>query len=222
MRSLNYIFTFYANLVTNVFIDDLAFELLALSLAALMILYMTLSIYMGYRRTGDKDMESHLKPGMAPLAILGLVILALGLGGEFVWPLPGAFNILYYDMFTLVGIVIIAFAVTIRLGYKMQYVGLFAAYSGLIAMFYGARAYQLNIIGSETTELLLMYLAFGAVGILSYPVTLIVDRVPQKGNPKWKGWTVILVLFWIAVIGAMIASGVIGFGAVFQHLASPP
>ena len=30
------------------FIDDLAFELLTMSLAALMILYMTLGIYVGY------------------------------------------------------------------------------------------------------------------------------------------------------------------------------
>lgn len=221
IRLFVYIFIYYTNLVTNVFIDDLAFELLALSLAALMIFYMTLSIYVGYRRTGDKDMESHLKPGMAPLAILGMVILALGLYGEFTWPVPGAFNILFYDMFTLVGIVIIAFAVSIRLGYKMQYVGLFAAYSGIIAIFYGARGYQLGLT-ADPTEMFLMYLAFGAVGILSYPVTLMIDRVPLKGNPKWKGWTVILVLFWIAVLGALIASGVLGFGAVFQHLASPP
>ncbi len=204
------------------FIDDLALELLALSLAALMIFYMTLSIYLGYRRNGDKDMEGHLKPGMAPLAVLGFVILGMGLFGEFTWVLPGAFNILYYDMFTLVGIVIIAFAFTIRMGYKMQYVGLFAAYSGIIAIFYGWRAYTLNIIGSTTIELFLLYVAFGAVGILSYPVTLIVDRVPAKGNPKWVGWTVILVLFWIAVLGAILASGFIGFGAVYQHLASPP
>ncbi|MCL4319884.1 DUF981 family protein [Cuniculiplasma divulgatum] len=204
------------------FIDDLAFELLTMSLAALMILYMTLGIYVGYRRNGDKDIEGHLKPGMAPLTLLGVVMLALGLYGEFVWPLPGAFNILYYDMYTLVAIVVLAFAITIRLGYKMQYVGLFAAYSGVMAIYYGFRAYQLSLIGSTTLELFLMFVAFGATGIMSYPVTLIIDRIPQRGNPKWIGWTIILVIFWIAVLGAMIASGYIGFDAVFSHLASPP
>lgn len=204
------------------FIDDLAFELLTLSLAALMILYMSLSIYVDYRRNGEKDIEKHLKPGMAPLAILGVVMLSLGLEGEFVWPLPGSFNILYFDMYTLVAIVIIAFAISIRLEYKMQYVGLFAAYAGVMAIYYGIRAYQLSIIGPTTIDLLLMYIAFGFVGILSYPVSLIIDRVPQKGNPSWKGWTVILILFWIAVLGAMIASGYIGFDAVFSHLAVPP
>ena len=204
------------------FVDDLAFELLTRSLAALMILYMTLSIYIGYRKDGDKDIEGHLKPGMAPLTLLGVVMLALGMFGEIIWPLPGAFNILYSDMYTLVAIVILAFAITIRLGYKMQYVGLFAAYSGLMAIYYGFRAYQLHLIGSATIDLFLMFLAFGAVGIMSYPVTLIVDRVPQKGNPKWIGWTVILVIFWISVLGAMIASGYIGFNAVFSHLATPP
>ncbi len=204
------------------FVDDLAFELLSMSLAALIILYMTLGIYIGYRKNGDKDIEGHLKPGMAPLALLGLVMLTLGLGGEFIWPLPGAFNILYFDMFTLVAIVILSFAITIRMNYKMQYVGLFALYSGVMAIFYGWRAYTLNIIGSNSIELFLMYLSFGFVGILSYPVTLIIDRVPQKGNPKWIGWTIILVLFWIATLGAMIASGFIGFQAVYSHLGSPP
>ena len=66
----------------TMFIDDLAFELLTMSLAALMILYMTLGIYIGYRRDGDKDIEGHLKPGMAPLALLGIVMLGLGFYGE--------------------------------------------------------------------------------------------------------------------------------------------
>ena len=206
----------------TMFIDDLAFELLTMSLAALMILYMTLGIYIGYRRDGDKDIEGHLKPGMAPLALLGIVMLGLGFYGEIIWPLPSAFNILYFDMYTLVAIVVLAFAITIRLGYKMQYVGLFAAYSGLMSIFYGFRAYQLKLVGPATVDLFLMFLAFGATGIMSYPVTLIIDRLPQKGNPKWVGWTIILVIFWIAVFGAMIASGYIGFKAVFSHLASPP
>jgi putative membrane protein len=96
-----------------------------MSIASLLILYMTRGIYIGYRKDGDKDVEGHLKPGMSILMLLGAVMLALGLYGEFVWPLPGAYNIRFYDMYTLVAIVIIAFAVTIRFSYKMQYVGLF-------------------------------------------------------------------------------------------------
>jgi putative membrane protein len=98
----------------------------------------------------------------------------------------------------------------------------FALYSGIMAIAYGFRAYQLGIPKGASTEIFLLYIAFGAARILSYPVTLIIDRVPQKGNPKWIGWTIILILFWLAVLGAMFASGYAGFSAMMQHLASPP
>ena len=201
---------------------------------SLLILYLTVDAYFRYSRTGDVHVENFLREGAVPLALFGGVIFILGFYSEIMWPIQIAttnvaaakafagYNILFFDPLFLMGIVVIAFAMTVRFGYKMQTFGVLALYAGIAAIYYGYEGFKLNM-SSEPTALLLMYFAFGSVGILSYPITLLIDHMQTTSRPLIRGWSMILfVLFWVAVIGAIASSGYIGFSAVGSHMASAP
>ena len=207
------------------FIDDLAFELFTLVFAGVILLYMTLGVYYDYSKKGERNLEEHMLSGVGPLAIVGIVMLLMGLYSEMTWPLslgsavPAAvdakfqsYNILFYDPYMFAGIVIISYVISVKMKYKLQYVGILALFAGIFAIDYGYQGYLLNMT-SEPLGMLLMYIAFGAVGILSFPVTLIVDTVPGSKEKIWKGWMILLVLFWIALLGAIIATAVQDTGA---------
>ena len=217
-----------------VFVDYLAFGLLSISIVSLLILYLTVGTYLRYRETGDSNLENSLKEGIVPIAIFGAVIFIMGLYSDMIWPLQisttnvaaakafAGYNILFFDPLLLMGIVVIAFALNIRFGYKMQNFGILALYSGIVSVYYGYQGYSLGM-SNEPIALLLMYVAFGAVGILAYPITVLIDHIQTTSKPAMRGWAVILlVLFWIAVIGAIASSGYIGFSAVGSHMASAP
>ncbi|HKJ97265.1 MAG TPA: DUF981 domain-containing protein, partial [Thermoplasmataceae archaeon] len=163
------------------FVDDLAVELFVLSLVGVVSLYMTGMAYVEYRKNGVKNVEKVLRPGAFPLGMLGLFILVMGYYGEMVWPLPGSYNILFGDPFILMGIVITSLAVSLALKQKLQFVGIVAAFSGLISVYYGYHAY-IQGMTSEPLAMFGMYLAFGLTGIFTFPATLIYDKFPEKGG----------------------------------------
>lgn len=217
-----------------VFVDYLAFGLLSISVVSLLILYLTVDAYFRYRKTGDVHVEKFLNEGVMPLALFGGVIFILGFYSEIIWPLQIAttnvaaakafagYNILFFDPLFLMGIVVIAFALTVKFGYRMQSFGVLALFAGVAAIYYGYEGFTLNM-SSAPSAMLLMYIAFGSVGILSYPITLLIDHMQTTSRPLIRGWSMILfVLFWIAVIGAIASSGYIGFSAVGAHMASAP
>lgn len=216
------------------FIDDLAFELFTLVFAGVILLYMTLGVYYDYSKKGERNLEEHMLSGVGPLAIVGIVMILMGLYSEMTWPLslgsavPAAveakfqsYNILFYDPYMFAGIVIISYVISVKMKYKLQYVGILALFAGIFAIDYGYQGYLLNMT-SEPLGMFLMYIAYGAVGILSFPVTLIVDTVPGSKEKIWKGWMILLVLFWIALLGAIIATAYIGLSAIPQHLLTAP
>jgi uncharacterized membrane protein len=105
---------------------------------------------------------------------------------------------------------------------------------GFGIMYYGYRGYTLSLT-EEPFETLLLFLAFGGVAVLSYPVTLFldwfvvgpaipgVDPLPSGPTPRYpKMWTVLLGLFMVVVILAGIAALFYGFDTAWAHLASPP
>ena len=77
-----------------------------------------------------------MKPGALPLGILGAIIVIMGLWGEMVWPLPGAYNILFDGPFMFLGIIVLMMAGTIALKQKLQYVGILAFFAGIISWLY--------------------------------------------------------------------------------------
>ncbi len=153
--------------------------------------------------------------------MLGLFITVMGIYGEMTWPLPGSYNILFYDPpYTLLGLIIIGMAIAIYMKQKLQYVGIIALFAGLMAIYYGYNAY-LDHMTSSPIAMLGLYLAFGIAGVLTFPTTLIYDSLPGKQNVS-KGWTVVLVLFWLALVVASVLAAVTGILAVPQHLLAPP
>lgn len=203
------------------FVDDLAMELFVLSLVGVVSLYMTGLAYVEYRRNGAKDIENVLRPGALPLGMLGLVILVMGFYGEMVWPLPGSYNILFGDPFMLIGIVLSALSISLLFRYKLQMVGILAAFSGLVAIYYGYHAY-LQGMTSEPIAMFGLYFAFGLTGVFTYPATYIYDKFPEHGGKPSNLWTLILIIFWIGLIVSAALAAFTALNAVPQHLLNPP
>jgi putative membrane protein len=202
------------------FIDDLAMELFTLSLVGIASVYMTASVYLEYRKNGAKNIEEILRPGVFPLGVLGAVILIMGFYGEMTWPLPGSYNILFFDPYMFMGIMLVMMAIAIGYRQKLQYVGILAFFAGMIAIYYGANAY-IDRMTSSPIAMLGLYITFGLTGIFTFPTTLIYDMLPGRDRVS-KGWTVILVLFWVGLIVSAVLAAITAIEAVPQHLLSPP
>lgn len=201
------------------FIDDLAFELFTLSIVGVISLYMTAAVYIAYRK-GVKDIESALRPGAYPLGIFGGIITIMAIYGEMTWPLPSSYNILFYDPYLMLGLILMMMSVAIILKQKLQYVGIVALFAGLISIYYGASAYM-DKMTSSPIAMLGLYVAFGLTGVFTYPATLIYDTLPGKGKVS-AAWTVLLVIFWIGLVVSAVLASVTGVPAVSQHLLAPP
>ena len=201
------------------FIDDLAMELFTLSLVGVVSIYLTGSVYIAYRK-GIKDIEEVLKPGVYPLGILGGIITIMGIYGEMTWPLPGSYNILFYDPYLIIGLILVIMAVSIAMKQKLQFTGILALFSGLIAIYYGANAY-IDKMTSSPIAMLGLYIAFGLTGVFTYPTTLIYEMLPGKAKVS-KLWTVVLVIFWIGLVVSAVLAALTAIEAVPQHLLSPP
>ncbi len=116
------------------FIDDLAMELFTLSLVGVLSIYLTGTAYLAYRK-GVKDIEEVMKPGAFPLLVLGMIITIMGIYGEMTWPLPGSYNILFYDPYLILGLILLMVAISLILKQKLQYTGIIALFAGLIAIY---------------------------------------------------------------------------------------
>ncbi len=202
------------------FIDDLAMELFTLSLVGILSIYLTGSVFLQYRKNGANDIEGSLKPGVFPLLMLGGLITIMGIYGEMTWPLPGSYNILFYDPYTIIGIVILMMALAIHFKQKLQYVGIIAAFSGLIAIYYGVNAY-LDKMTSSPIAMLGLYIAFGLTGVFTFPTTLIYDMLPGRGKSS-SAWNIVLVIFWIGLVVSSVLAAITAIEAVPQHLLAPP
>ena len=202
-----------------VFIDDLAFELFTLSLVGVVSIYLTGYAYLYYRK-GLKDVETIMRPGAFILGILGVIIVIMGIFGEMTRPLPGSYNILFYDPYLLFGIILVSVSSSIILKQKLQFSGILALFSGLIAIYYGVNAY-LDKMTSSQIAMLGLYLSLGLTGMFTFPATLIYDLLPSRDNVS-KFWTVILVLFWVGLIVSSVLAALTAIEAVPQHLLKPP
>ena len=203
-----------------VFIDNLAFGLFAITIAGLMLLYSTVSVYFSYKEN-KKTLSNNIKDITIPLFFIGAYLLIAGLWGGFTWPLPGAYNILFYDPMMAFGIVMLAFATTGRLGGNLEHAGFLALLAGVMVIIYGIEGYSVGLTLSPIA-LLGMFLFYGFAGILAYPSTIIGQRsiVSQKNIPTL--WFAILILFCLSLLAASAIAGYIGFEAVSGHLANPP
>jgi putative membrane protein len=157
------------------FVDTLAFQLFTLAFVSGLLFYSGLIGYVTYLKFGPRRTFEHLKAQAVPLGGLGVVVAAIGLWGEVVWPLPGSYNILFFDPYLLLGVVLIGFAISVGFRWRTQYVGLLAAMTGLLSIYYGANAYQLGLT-KEPLAMFLLYVAMGGTAVFTFPVTLWIDR----------------------------------------------
>lgn len=157
------------------FVDTLAFQLFTLAFVSGLLFYSGIVGYDTYRKFGPRRTLEHLKAQAIPLGAIGVVVGSIGLWGEIVWPLPGSYNILFFDPYLLLGTVLIGFAVCVIFRWRTQYVGLLAAMTGLLSIYYGANAYNLGLT-KEPLAMFLLYVAMGGTAIFTFPVTLWIDR----------------------------------------------
>ena len=143
-----------------VFVDNVALELLILFFSGMLIIYTTINIY----REKKDNKKPETKINIIPLFILGLFIFINGIAEEIMWPLPGSYNILFYDPFVLFGMILLGFSISIALKQKLSYIGFFAFLSGIITGVYGLFGYLLNMTQSPQM-LLALYVLFGISGI---------------------------------------------------------
>ncbi len=203
-----------------VFIDNLAFSLFSLSFAGFLLLYVVGEIYLVYRR-GGKDYAEKLAAAKVPLAVVGLYMVLTGLWGQFTWPLPGSYNILFYDPLVAFGMVTLAFGLCIHYRVKFQYMGFLGLMVGLMVIAYGVEGYGLGLT-QEPLALLGMYFLYGIAGIFSYPVALVMERLPGLQKHPWMGWTLCIAVFWLSMLAASALAGFVGVSAIGGHLASAP
>ena len=224
------------------FVDTLAFQLFSLAFVSGLLFYSGLVGYVTFLRHGPRRTFDHLKAQAVPLAGLGIIITAIGLWGEIAWPLPGSYNILFFDPYVLLGIVLLGFALAVEFQWRTQYVGLLAMMVGLLSIYYGAEAYNLGLT-KEPLAMFLLYLAMGGTAVFTFPVTLWLDRyvitplsasaTPSEGagsvaapvaqmTAEVKVLFSLFLLFLLFAAGSAIAALWIGGGALPQHLTYAP
>lgn len=162
------------------FVDDLGLQLILIGLVALTLFYVGVRTFFRYRAGGSDKAANELKSSAPLIAIFGFIVLVLGIYGELAWPLFAGtagvrYNILFYDPTMLFGMTLFAFALALAFNLRTQYVGLFAMASGAVTMYYGVHGYLLGMT-NEPLSLLGLYLAFGLAGVMTFPMTLVIDR----------------------------------------------
>jgi uncharacterized membrane protein len=164
------------------FIDFLAFQEALLLLAAVIVGYVGFSVWFAMRRNDVAGVSGALKAGAIPIGALGVISTTLAVWAETTWPFPNipgtrmlSYNVFFTDVYLLFGMTLVVLAVTMAFRLKLSFAGLFAFVAGAIAMGYGWNGYILGMT-KEPFETLLLYLAFGGVGIFAFPATVMTDH----------------------------------------------
>lgn len=226
------------------FVDPLAFQLFTLAFVSTLLFYAGISDYLAYIKKGFRMAYHYLRSQAMVLGAIGAVVLGVGLWGELSWPIStivngtnvlGAYNILFYDPYTMLGIVLVAFSACVMLKLSTRYVGLLAAMTGALSIYYGINAYTLGLT-KEPFTMLLLYIALGGTAVMTFPVTIFIDRIivePALVNknsrnsrrpisPVWKLAFMGFILFLLFAAASAILALAIGGGALQPHLANPP
>jgi putative membrane protein len=225
------------------FTDDLTLVLDLLILVACAVFYTGFMVWLQMHRGDRTRAQAHLREGGLVLGSLGVVLGIIALWGEFTWPLSASvggsnvlasYDLLFFDSLVLLSFLLISFGLAVNLRRPTHFVGMLGVVIGFGIIYYGYRAYTLSLT-LEPLETLLLFLGFGGVAVLSYPVTLYLDWFvvgpseagvapiasdPLPGYPKM--WMVFLGLFLAVVVLAGIAALFYGFDTAWAHLAAPP
>ncbi len=202
------------------FTDELAFYLFSISFSALLLAYLMADAYWAYRK-GQMSLKPMLESLSITMAIVAVYTLIIGVVSQFMWFLPGPYNILFFDPLVAFGIIMLAFSLSIRLRVKTSYAGFLSLMFGGMTIWYGISSYSLGLT-KEPFELLALFILFGLAAIFTFPASLILDKFPKRKIDMPMSWNILLAVLWILLIAAGIVAFIIGGAALPGHLASPP
>ncbi|QKR00709.1 DUF981 family protein [Metallosphaera tengchongensis] len=191
----------------TLFVDVLTNQLIVMSVVFLALAYGLLRMYRVHSTA--MDYRNALQVVYVPLLLFGSLIALTGIYGLLVWPLVSSYNILFYDLYPVLGIGIVGIAVAVKYGYKLEGLGFTSLLFGLVTIYYGVQGYLHNMT-NEPLALLGLYSLVGLSSIFFYPVTQILDN--------GKGWRIFLVIDAVLLILAALLAGYIGLLAVPEHL----
>jgi uncharacterized membrane protein len=221
------------------FTDDLTLVLDLLILVTAAVFYTAVLVWFEGRRKDLARANTHLREGAVLLGLLGALIGAIAIWGELTWPIqgfPGAtsYDLFFFDALIMLALLLVAFSLTVWFRLPTHFVGMLGVIIGLGILFYGVRAYQLNLT-KDPLDTLLMYLAFGGTSIMSYPATLYIDwfvvgptvpgadPLPSPPTPNYPWlWRILIGMFLLAVVLAGVAAVGYGISTAWAHLGSPP
>jgi uncharacterized membrane protein len=217
------------------FVDSLTLVLDLLILVCATIFYTGFFVWYNTRKGDIPRAQAALKEGAYLLVLLGGLAGIIAIWGEETFPLAfGAntsYNPYFFDPLTLVAFLSVAFGLAILVKMPTHFVGMLSVVCGVGVMYYGIRADYFLGLTLDPLETLLLYLGFGAMAILAYPVTLYVDwfvtgptnpsvtplpSAPRPSSPRM--WTVLIGMFllWVALAGS--AAAAYGLDAAWGHL----
>jgi uncharacterized membrane protein len=221
------------------FIDDLGLVLDILILVTATVFYTGILVWFETNRKDLLRAQSHLRAGALLLGLLGGLFGVIAIWGELVWPFGFApplssYNPYFFDPLLLLALILVAFALAVWFRLPTHFVGMLAVIVGLGIAFYGTRGYQIGLT-KDPLETFLMYTAFAALSIMSYPATLYIDwfvvgpthagasPLPSDVTPRFpRLWIILLGLFMFIVVLAGVAAVLYGINTAWSHLASPP
>jgi putative membrane protein len=189
------------------FIDFLTAQLFAMTAVFLTLAYGFLKAFR--IKSTVQEYRNSLKPLYIPLYVMGVFITVSGLFGMLLWPLPGSYNILFYDLYPVLGLGLIGIAVSFKNEYKLEYLGVLGIIWGFITIWYGISGFMNNMT-LEPIMLLLLYLFTGLGSIIFYPISMMLDT--------GKGIRVIFLIEAVILIIAGVIAAIIAGMAIPQHL----
>lgn len=196
-------------------INGLAYSLFSITFVGLLLLYFVVRTYLTAK--SRQKISEQLNGVAMPLGIAGIFIAITGVWNMLTWPLSGSYNILFYDPYVALGLLLVAFAYAIKHKIKLEYIGFWSLLAGIMTIVYGINGYGLGMTSSPIA-LLGLYSFFGIAAILACPMAYLADRLPGMNSRLSSGWKLIVVLFALALIGAIIVAGLLSVTAIAGHL----
>lgn len=192
---------------------DIGYLLFLLGFVGVLTLYMTLRVFVEWNKSKRIDMYGVMSGGILPLGLIGAYFFVISIYGQLYQPLPSPLNTLVFNTLLSLSLVLIGFVWSIRANVKMEYVGLLALLLGLLTIYYGYQGYTLGLTQSAS-QFFLIYFVFGIIGMLAFPVSLIIDLKPGNVSKHPQAWGAFLALFCMfLLLGIMMAL----LGALFNE-----
>ncbi|MGC8478475.1 MAG: DUF981 family protein [Candidatus Micrarchaeia archaeon] len=186
------------------FVDPLTVMLLSLGLSSIF-----LALYL-LAKGMNKKWISSLVP---PIFVLGFFNFISGFMMSFMWPLPGAYNMLFGDPLLMLGLIMMAGAYMHTKNISINSLSIFGFFLGiyLAVEALGMAAFNLES-GQYFLPAFSLYLFAALSGIFSPLV---------YANAKGSGRYAYYFLFALLIITAFLAL-FIGYAGIYSHLGSPP